>query len=141
MLHKILHYVDHSIYCKLPQFEKSIRITRYTAQKNDKDFVLARYNTYQLYRCLTCSTTHLWNSLHNEAVLTVKQDRFFYVGFYCYYYFVSLIFVMSLSYGKYWEAVYEEGNEDEGILILSFILLLFIVKWRFFLLSFFSGTI
>ena len=33
---------------------------------------------------------------------------------------------MPLSYGRYWEALYEEGNEDEGILILHFILLLFL---------------
>ena len=27
---------------------------------------------------------------------------------------------MSLSYGRYWEAMYEEGNGDVGVLILLY---------------------
>ena len=76
ILHKILHKVDHPLHCKLPQFAKPIRITRHTTQQNDKAFVLAKYNTNQFSRCFTYSTTRLWNSLPNEAVLAVKQDRF-----------------------------------------------------------------
>ena len=53
-----------------------IRITWHTAQQNDKVFVLARYNSYKVSGCFHCSTIRLWNSLPNEAVLTVKQDRF-----------------------------------------------------------------
>ena len=52
---------------------KPICISRHTAQQNDKALVLVRYNTYQISRC---STTCLWNNLHNEVVLAVKQDRF-----------------------------------------------------------------
>ena len=33
---------------------------------------------------------------------------------------------MPFPYVKYWEAVYEEGNEDEAMLILRLILLLLI---------------
>ena len=33
---------------------------------------------------------------------------------------------MHLSYGRYWEALYEEGNEDEGMLIFHSILLLYL---------------
>ena len=51
-------------------------ITRHSAQQNDKKFVLARYNTYQISRCFTYSTTRLCNNLPNEVVLAVKQDRF-----------------------------------------------------------------
>ena len=36
MLHKILQNVDHSLYCKLPQFAMPIRITWHTAQQNDQ---------------------------------------------------------------------------------------------------------
>ena len=38
---------------------------------------------------------------------------------------------MPLSYGSYWESLYEEGNEDEEILTLHFILLFFftIISW------------
>ena len=76
MLHKILLNVHHSLHCKHPQFTMPFRITRHTAQQNDKAFVLARYNTYQFSRCFTYSTIHLWNSLPNEAVLAIKQDNF-----------------------------------------------------------------
>ena len=38
--------------------------------------VLDRYNTDQFFKCFTYSTDKLWNSLSNEAVLAVKQDRF-----------------------------------------------------------------
>ena len=49
-----------------------IRITRHTAQQNNKAFVLTRHNTYQFSWCLTC----LLNSLPNEAILAIKQDCF-----------------------------------------------------------------
>ena len=48
------------------------------------------------------------------------------IAFKCNFYFFSPSIVMPLSYGKYWEAMYEEGNEDEGILILHLITLLFL---------------
>ena len=76
VLHKILHNVDHSLHCKPPQFLKLIRMTWHTAQKKDKTFVLARYNTYQFFWCFTCSTICLWNNLQNEAVLAVKHSFF-----------------------------------------------------------------
>ena len=76
ILHKILHKVDHTLYCKLPHFAKPIRITQHTSQQKDKAFVLARCNTYQFSRCFTYSTIRLWNSLPNEVVLPVKQHRF-----------------------------------------------------------------
>ena len=47
----------------------------------------------------------------------------------------SLSFIMPLSYGRYWGAMYEKGNEDKRIIILSFILLLFllfIINLKFF---------
>ena len=53
-----------------------IRITRHTAQQNDKSFVLANYKTYQFSRCFICPTICLWNSLPNEVVLAAKQNRF-----------------------------------------------------------------
>ena len=65
-LHKILHNVDHLLHCKILQFVKPLRITRHTAQQNDKAFV---------FWCFTYSTTRLWNSLSN-AVLAIKQDRY-----------------------------------------------------------------
>ena len=128
----------------------------YSAQENDKYFVLARYNTYQFSQFFTYSTTRLWNSLPNEAVLAVKQDRFIvlakkfmwsiiiintYIG--CvlfssssvFFYFFSLNFVMLLCYSRYWEALYEEGNKDEGILILRPIFLLF-YHYYFYLYNF-----
>ena len=51
------------------------------------------------------------------------------IAFFCYllvifFYFFSLIFVMPLSYYRYWAALYVEGNENEGMLILHYILLL-----------------
>ena len=76
ILHKNLHKVNHPLHWKLPQFAKPIRITWHTTQQKDKAFVLATYNTYQFSQCFTYSTTGLWNSLPNEAVLAVKQDRF-----------------------------------------------------------------
>ena len=39
---------------------------------------------------------------------------------------IMVSFVMPMSYGRYWEALYVEGNEVEGILILRSILLLFL---------------
>ena len=39
----------------------------------------------------------------------------------------SVIFFSYFSYGRDWEAFYKEGNEDEGILILRFFLLLFLL--------------
>ena len=77
MLHKIFHNVDHFLYCKILRFVKEIHSTRFTAQQNDKAFVLARYNTYQFSRCFTCFITHVWNNLSNEKVLAVKKDRFY----------------------------------------------------------------
>ena len=76
ILHKMLHKVYHPVHCKLLEFAKPTRITWHTAQQNDKIFDLARYNTYQFSRCFTHSTTCLWNSLPNEAVLAVKQKHF-----------------------------------------------------------------
>ena len=46
------------------------------SQQNDKALVLARCNTNQFSRCFAYSTAQLWNSLPNEAVLAIKQDRF-----------------------------------------------------------------
>ena len=76
--------------------------------------------------------------LPNEAVLAAKKylcDQepllilrliAFFVVFKYNFYFFSLIFVLPLSCGRYWEARYKEENKDEGIFILHFILLLFI---------------
>ena len=66
MLYKILHKVDHPFYCKFPKFIKPIH----------RSFVLAKFNTYQCFRCFTYSTTQFFKYLPNEAVLDVKQDRF-----------------------------------------------------------------
>ena len=57
-------------------FAKLICITQHIAQENDKASVVAMYNAYYFSQCFTYSITHLWNSLPNEAVLAVKQDRF-----------------------------------------------------------------
>ena len=76
MFYKILHNIDLPLHCKLPQFAKPIRITRHIAQKNYSAFVVAKYYTYQFSRCFTYFTTHLWNSLPNEAVLAVNQVLF-----------------------------------------------------------------
>ena len=76
ILHKILHKVDQSLHCKLPQFANPFRITRHITQQNDKTFVLTRYYTYQFSRCFTYSTIQLWKCLPNETILTVKQDCF-----------------------------------------------------------------
>ena len=40
MLHKILQSINHPLHCKLPQFAMPILISRYTAQQNEKTFVL-----------------------------------------------------------------------------------------------------
>ena len=42
MLHKILHNVDPSQHCKLPQFVKPIHSIWHTSQQNDKAFIFAR---------------------------------------------------------------------------------------------------
>ena len=46
IIYKILHKVNHLLRYKLPEFAKSIRINRHTAQQYNKAFLLARYNTY-----------------------------------------------------------------------------------------------
>ena len=76
MLYKILPNIYQPLQSKLTQFTKPIHITRHIAHKNDRSFVVARYNTYQFSQCFTYSTIHLWNTLPNEAVFAVRQDYF-----------------------------------------------------------------
>ena len=53
ILYKILHNVDHPLYCKLPQFAKPIRITWHITQQNDRAFIMARYKTLQFFLSFT----------------------------------------------------------------------------------------
>ena len=77
MFYKTLYNVDHPFHLKLPHFTNPICITCYTySPDNDKDPLLAIYNANQFSRCFVYSAVLLWNSLPNEAVLTLKQDRF-----------------------------------------------------------------
>ena len=55
----------------------------------------------------------------------------FFLLFLCFYFF-SLSFVMPLSYGRYCEALYVEGNETEELLILHSI---FISYFYYYFLS------
>ena len=55
----------------------------------------------------------------------------FFLLFLCFYFF-SLSFVMPLSYGRYCEALYVEGNETEELLILRSI---FISYFYYYFLS------
>ena len=50
----------------------------------------------------------------------------FFVIYYCNFLFLFSQFVMPLSYGRHWEAMCVEGNENEEMLILGSILLLFL---------------
>ena len=73
LLYKILNNAHHLLHCKLPQYAKLTRITRHTAQQNDKAFVMARYSTYQFSWRFTYFTTRLWSSIPNEVGYTKKN--------------------------------------------------------------------
>ena len=68
--------IDQELFDDNENFNDGIFLTSALIFYTTLDYIQARYNDYQFSLCFIYFTTRLWNSLSNETVLGVKQDRF-----------------------------------------------------------------